>query len=315
MQVSEPTSALNAHAFPTNESRWSAVSWGAIIGGAFVSAALGLALLALGAGLEFVSVSPWVNAGASATAIGIATAIWLLAAQAISAGMGGYLAGRMRTKWVDVHNDEVFFRDTAHGFLVWAVGIVITGALLTSAATSLVAGTAKVAATGAAVAGLGAAGAAAGAAGTAPAPSVSASSPSALLAADPNAYYVDALFRSDRPAAEAADAPMRVEVGRIFETGLRDGDIAAADRAYISQMVAARTGLAPADADKRVAETISRAKTAASNAETKARQAADAARKAAAYASLWIFISLLSGAFCASYAATIGGRQRDRIAA
>lgn len=313
MQVSEPISAFNTRAFPTQESSSSAVSWAAILGGAFVSAALGLALIALGAGLGFASVSPWANAGASAAAIGIATAIWLLAVQAISAGMGGYLAGRMRTKWADVHSDEVFFRDTAHGFLVWAVAVVITGALLTSAASSFVGGAAKVAATGAAVAGVGAAGAAAGAAGTSQAP---AAGPSTIVAGDPNAYYVDMMFRSDRPAAESPEAPaMRSEAGRILVTGLRDGDVAATDRAYLSQMVATRTGLAPADASKRVDETISRAKAAAANAETKAREAADAARKAAAYTSLWIFISLLVGAFCASYAATIGGRQRDLIAA
>src|SRR5579862_9498604 len=126
-----------------NESRSSAVSWAAVIGGAFVAAALSVTLLALGTGLGLSSVSPWTNAGASAGAVGVATIIWLIVMQIVASSMGGYLAGRLRTKWASVHTDEVFFRDTAHGFLVWAVGLVIAATFLASAATSLLGGTVK----------------------------------------------------------------------------------------------------------------------------------------------------------------------------
>jgi hypothetical protein len=312
-----------------NESSASAISWGAVIGGAFVAAALSLILVALGSGLGLSSVSPWENAGASAQTIGIASAIWLALMQLIAASVGGYLAGRLRTKWVDVHTDEVFFRDTAHGFLVWAVGLVMTASFLTSAATSLVSGGAKV----------GAAALAAGAGGAATAAAAQPAAAGTTTAIDPSAYFVDRLLRSDRPAGEASvtaapaaaagtavaapagtavasdataragDASVRAELGRTFTVGFRNGELNPADRAYVVQVVAARTGMSQADAEKRVNDVLAQAKAAVDE----ARAAADAARKAAAYFSLWIFISLLIGAFCASYAATIGGRQRDRV--
>src|ERR1700680_3342399 len=86
------------------------------------------------------SVSPWSNAGTSASRIGKGAILWLIIVQLIGSAMGGYLTGRLRTKWVSVHTDEVYFRDTAHGFLVWAVSLVITAAFLASAGTSLVGG-------------------------------------------------------------------------------------------------------------------------------------------------------------------------------
>ncbi len=292
MQPAMSSPALKAT--PTSEATSSAVSWGAVVGGAFVAAALGLVLLALGAGLGLSSVSPWSNSGASAKALGIGAIVYLTLTQIVAAGMGGYLAGRLRTKWVDVHTDEVFFRDTAHGFLVWAVGVVITASFLTSAAASLIGGTAQL--------GASAVSSAAGAAAVA-------SSQTGRPDANPSAYFTDLLFRSERPKAEGDDASIRAEVGRIAAAGLAKGEIAPADRAYLGTLVAARTGLAPPEAEKRVNDVVAQMKAA----ETAAREAADTARKAAAYASLWAFLSLLIGAFSASYAATVGGRQRDRV--
>ena len=131
-----------------NESSSSGVSWAAVIGGAFVSASLALILLSLGTGLGFSSVSPWSNIGASASTVGKAAIAWLILTQIMASAMGGYLAGRLRTKWTDLHTDEVYFRDTAHGFLVWAVGLVITASLLATAATSLAGGAAQRSAAG-----------------------------------------------------------------------------------------------------------------------------------------------------------------------
>src|SRR5450432_2282052 len=124
----------------------SALSWAAIIGGAFAAAALSLILLALGSGLGLASVSPWSNSGASATTFTVMTAVWLIVVQWLASGLGGYITGRLRTKWVGLHTHEVFFRDTANGFLTWAVASVIGAAFLASAASSVVSGTATLAA-------------------------------------------------------------------------------------------------------------------------------------------------------------------------
>src|ERR1035438_8520285 len=132
----------------SNEANSSGVSWAAVIGGGFVTAAMSLILLALGTGLGLSSVSFWSDAGVSASTIGTAAILWLIFMQIISSSMGGYLAGRLRTKWANIHTDEVYFRDTAHGFLAWAVALVITAAFLAAAAASMVGATASSAAGG-----------------------------------------------------------------------------------------------------------------------------------------------------------------------
>src|ERR1700687_2837066 len=132
-----------ADIFVKNEAYSSGVSWAAVIAGAFVAAALSLILLALGTGMGLSTVSPWSNMGASASTIGRAAIVWLLIIQIIASAMGGYLAGRLRIKWATIHTDEVYFRDTAHGFLVWAVSLVITASFLASAATSMVGSAAR----------------------------------------------------------------------------------------------------------------------------------------------------------------------------
>ena len=262
-----------------NEAHASGVSWTAVIGGAFVAAALSLILLALGAGLGLSSVSPWSNVGASASTIGTAAILWLIFMQIMSSSMGGYLAGRLRTRWATIHTDEVYFRDTAHGFLAWAVALVVTAAFLTSAATYMV---------GAAATSAGGAGS-----GTAQADG---------RELDAGAYFVDTLFRSDSARPDPNDASIRGEVGRILAWSLRQGNIPAPDKAYLAQLVATRTGLSHAEAEKRVSDVFA-----------SAQQTADTARKMIAHALLWIFLALLIGAFCASLAATIGGRQRDHV--
>src|ERR1700722_19008254 len=122
------------------EAPTSAVAWPAIIAGAFTAAAVSLILLLLGSGFGLASVSPWAHAGVSAVTFTATTAIWLIVMQWIASGLGGYLTGRLRSKWVSMHTDEVFFRDTAHGFLAWAVATVLIATVLTSAATSIVSG-------------------------------------------------------------------------------------------------------------------------------------------------------------------------------
>jgi hypothetical protein len=252
----------------------SGVSWGAVIGGAFVAAALSLIMLALGAGFGLSAVSPWSNVGASAATVGAMAIIWLILTEAVASAMGGYLAGRLRTKWRAIHTDEVHFRDTANGFLVWAVAVVMTVAFLATAAASMVGATAP--ATGEAATSAGGAGG--------------------------EAYFIDRLFRSDHAATADNDFAVRSEAAQIFAHALLNNETSPADTAYLAQLVAAKTGLSPNDAQKRVTDTLA-----------EAREAADDARKATAHLLLWIFLALLIGAFCASYAATIGGRQRDHV--
>ena len=299
----------------------SGVSWGAIFAGAAAAAALSLIMLILGTGLGLSSVSPWVQDGISAATFGVSTILWITFTQLVASGMGGYLAGRLRIKWVAAHTDEVFFRDTAHGFLAWAVASLATAVLLTSVIGSIVSGGVRA---GAAIAG-GATMVAATAGGAAAGTAASNMSTSAGKSdSGMMGYSIDSLFRKDMTAATSSSAvvspsssasgstaPPLSEVTGVFMNAIRTGALSAEDNKYVAQVVAQRTGISQAEAEKRVSDTYARLQSAITSAATAAKEAADKARKASAYAALWLFISLLAGAFVASFAATIGGRQRD----
>ena len=271
----------------TAESTVSAISWPAIFGGAIVAASATLVLLLIGSGLGFSMVSPWPGAGASAATFSIVAGIWLIVVQWLSSGLGGYITGRLRTKWVRTHTHEVFFRDTAHGLLTWGLATVIGAMIVASAGSSVVGTGTRAAATVAS-------GAAQGAGAAAP-----------ML--ERRAYDVDSLFRGEKSDLAASSRDTRGEATRIFAGVLRDGDMPAADRTYLASMVATRTGLSQADAEKRVDEVIAQEKAA----ETKVRQAADTARKSAAAFAIFTALSMLVGAFIASAAAAYGGNLRD----
>jgi hypothetical protein len=251
-----------------------AVSWAAVAAGAIAAAALTLVLLAFGAGMGFSAVSPWGNSGVSASTFQIGTGVYLICVAMLASAIGGYIAGRLRTRWVGVHSHEVFFRDTAHGFLAWGFATVLGAAFLAAAASNIAGG----------------------------ASSVGLSAPQSAGSGGPVDYYVDALLRSN-PTASPNTADLgatRREIAGILMTGLRGGDVPVPDRTYVAQVVAAGTGLSQADAEKRVSDVINLAKTALDN-----------ARKAAAKLSLWLTAALLMGAFSASLAATDGGYVRD----
>jgi hypothetical protein len=245
----------------------------AVVAGAVVIAALSLMLLAFGAGMGFSAVSPWSSSGKSATTLSVAAGIYLLVAACLSSTIGGYLAGRLRRRWARLHTHEVYFRDTAHGFLAWAFATVI--GVLASGSANIAGATA------------GLTRAARQAAGT------------TTPGGSPLDYYADALLRPTGAPASTADN--RAEVVRILKNGLRDGDVSQGDRSYLAQLVAERTGLSPGDAETRIGEVIDQAKA-----------TADATRKAVARFSLWLAASMLLGAFAASLAATEGGELRDR---
>ncbi len=266
-----------------NPSVGKGLSWGAIIAGSVGAGALFLVLIALGTGLGLSTISAWPNVGTSATAFGLGAALWMIIAHAVASAGGGYLAGRLRARWLGVDANEAYFRDTAHGFLAWALCAVVGASALAGVATLVT------------TAGMTAGGVAAA---TAAGNSQNASF------RDPLSYSVDSLFRSDRPVTDAtSDQRSRSEAGSILANTLGNrGDLSTADRTYLGRMVAARTGLSQADAERRVDEVM-----------VQARATADAARKAAAALAIWSVVAALVGALCSSFAAACGGCHRDEV--
>ena len=223
----------------------------------------------------------------------VSAVVWLVVVQWISSGLGGFLAGRLRTKWVGVHTHEVFFRDTAHGFLAWSLATVAGALVFASVTASGVSGVAK--------------GTSDVAAATSRAAQADVQNGHAG-AGDRSAYFVDTMFRSANSAdGDKADSP--AEATRILVRSIQDGRVvlSPADKAYMAQMVAARTGLSQPEAEQRV-DTVANQ---LNDAEQKVRQAADVARKRAAQLSIATALSMLIGAFIASAAAALGGRIRD----
>ncbi|ARM12074.1 MULTISPECIES: hypothetical protein [Rhizobium] len=280
------------------ESSKSAMTWGPIFGGAAAAIGVTLILLLLGSGLGLTMVSPWSGQSSSLGTLGVTAAIWLVLVQWLSSALGGYVTGRLRTKWAAVHTDEVFFRDTAHGFISWALATIFVAGFLASSLTSLAsAGAQAVGSTAQAV------GSTAAATGTAAA--ASATSPLDL----PTAYFTDALLRPDqaRAAAPSNDAAATSEVSRILLNGAAEGQIPDDDKTYLASIVATRTGLSEADARARVDTVLKRI----DDAKVATQKAADEARKAASTTALLGSLSLLVGAFIAAAAAAFGGSQRD----
>ena len=273
------------------ESAASAVNWAPIIAGAFVASTTTLILMLVGSGIGLTMVSPWSMEGAAVGTVATSTAIWLVVVQWLSSGLGGYLTGRLRTKWVDVHTDEVMFRDTAHGFLAWALATLLVVGVMGSALSGI-------ASTGAqAVSGV--------ASGAATAAAASTDAPSASNATD---YFVDLMFRpADGAEVSRSNAEATRQASEILIASAANGEVSADDEAYLAQLVASRTGLSQEEAQTRVESVLTRIE----EAKTAALEAADTARKASAAFALIAALSLVIGAFIASVAAAIGGSQRD----
>ena len=276
----------------TVESSSSAVSWGPVLAGALTAAAITLVLLLVGTGLGFAMVSPWSSESAAATTLGVSAAVWLVVVQWLSSGVGGYITGRLRTKWVGIHTDEVGFRDTAHGFLAWAVATLLVAGVLSSSVSAII-GT-----------GVQATAAVTGAAATA----------ATTVAADQmedvsTSYFTDALLRPADPATAtpANNEAAAGQLSRILANAAIRGEMPADDRSYVDRLVASRTGLTEADAKARVDAVLKQV----DDAKTAAQVAADKARKAASATALLGALSLFIGAFIAAAAAAFGGRQRD----
>lgn len=267
------------------EASKSAVSWDAIFAGTAVAISISLVLLTLGSGLGLASLTPSTRSAASPGSLAALVTVWIVVVQWLSAASGGYVTGRLRTRWVGTHTHEVFFRDTAHGFVTWAVATAIVAMVVGSATSSMLAGGMHAATTMAS-------GTARGAASNAQIGSVA-------------PYDVDALFRNtagdaNSPANNSASTDGRGEATRILANGLITGGVPDADRTYLASLIAARTGISQADAQKRVDDVVARA-----------RQEAEAARKAAAKTSLLTALAMMIGAFVACAAAALGGHERD----
>ena len=255
----------------------SAASWPSILAGAFVAASATVILVALGSGIGFASISPWSGHGVSVTAFAVSTAIWLIVTQWISAALGGYIAGRLRTRWIGTHTHEVFFRDTAHGLITWAVATILVAVVTAGSVIS-----------------------AAGAAGRAIA---DAATTGALMS-----YDVDKLFRSTSTAAGSAAAEARMEATHIVANAFASGSVPDADRTYLAEQVAARTGASQSESQARVDGLIA----AVMQSQEKLKVEADRTKRATAQASIYLALSMLIGAFIASVSAALGGRIRDQ---
>jgi hypothetical protein len=284
------------------------VSWKAIFAGATASLAVTMILIAFGIGVGFSVISPWGDQGVPATTFTVSAAVYLFCVSMLSSTIGGYLAGRLRTRWASVNENERYFRDSAHGFVVWALAAVVGAAVMSGAATHIIAGASS---------------------GLAPAASTAAQG-------SPSDIYVDQLLRTNpaqssasaTPAAAAQQAtspttgdqtaaplqggqiapPQRQNVGNraeitriIAPSMLKGGSISDPDKKYLASIVAARSGISQADAEARVDYVINQAK-----------QAADKARKSAALFGLWLAASMLAGALSAALAAIEGGNLRNR---
>jgi hypothetical protein len=244
------------------------IHWGPVIAGAIAAAALSFVLLTFGTALGLALASPSPTWRDASVWLWLTTGLFLILTSLASFALGGYVAGRLRSKWGAATPDEVDFRDGAHGLLVWALAVLITALITAMTAGAVLSRAAPAAA-----------------------------SPTTTSAEPLLSYEIDRLFRSDRrPEGDMSLA--RAEAGRILLTTGRD--LTADDRAYLIRLTAARTGLSPADAERRVGEVLDRS-----------RQAIRKARQSSVMLGFLSAAALLLGAAAAWFAASLGGRHRD----
>lgn len=285
MTIDAPAGVVVTNSVAGNRDQSSYVDWPAIIAGIILASAISLVLISFGSavGLNFLDFG--YGDGPNPIFVGIAAATWFLWVQISSFMAGGYLTGRLRRRYFDANEDESDLRDGAHGLLVWA-GAAILGTMI-------------------AVGGVGAAANAVGSAAATATTAASNVAEGAADAVDPNAYFIDTMFRSTQPVdAEAA----RGEAGRIFaQAALGDGTVADADRTYLASVVSANAGIPPEEAQARVDQAIASVEAA----RQQAIEAARIARNTAIIGAFLLAASLLVSAIGAYWAAQKGGNHRD----
>lgn len=285
MTIDAPTGVVVTNSVDNNRDQSSYVDWPATIAGIILASAISVVLISFGSavGLNFLDFG--YGDGPNPIFVGIAAATWFLWVQVSSFMAGGYLTGRLRRRYFDASEDESDLRDGAHGLLVWA-GAVILGTAI-------------------AVGGIGAAANAVGSAAATVTTAASNVAEGAADAVDPNAYFIDTMFRSTQPVDAAA---AREEAGRIFaQAALGDGTVAEVDRTYLASVVAANTGIPPEEAQARVDAAIAGIE----QARQQALEAARIARNTAIIGAFLIAASLLVSAIGAFWAAQKGGNHRD----
>lgn len=289
MTIPSETDVIVAAAAPADNNSY--VDWPAIIAGIVLASAISLVLLSFGSaiGLSFVNF----HAGPDVPMIwiAIAAATWLLWVEVSSFMAGAYLTGRLRRRHHDASEDEADMRDGAHGLLVWAGALVIGGLI--------------------AVGGISAAANAVGAAASTLTTAAATVADDTNGIVDPNAYFVDQLFRptATAPSTAAPDTTAaRAETGRILAQGAIVGSISDPDKAYLAQLVASNTGLTADEANTRVTEVLA----AVDKVKADAAAAAETARKAGVIGAFLTAAALLVGAVGAFWAAQMGGNHRDQ---
>jgi hypothetical protein len=276
------------------------VEWGAVFAGAVLAVAISFVLLTFGAAIGLSATSPWPNSGVSAKVIASVAVFWAMAQQIGAFMAGGYVAGRMRSRWHETGH-EADFRDGLHGGLVWAVGVVMGAALFLATAGSATK-------TGTEVAG----GAASVASASTNDPmdavldtmlrptTVAQAATSPPAAASPNAPPSAGSPTTPRARVAPSGDDTRHEMSRILASSVAEGSFSTQDRTYLAQLVSQRTGMSQQEAEKRVDDAV-----------TAARQAADKARRAAILTGFVTAASLVLSLGAAWWAAMRGGHHRD----
>jgi hypothetical protein len=245
------------------------LQWTPVIAGALTAVAVSSILVSFATtvGLGVSSAAPtWRDAS---VALWLLSGLYLVLQALVSFGVGGYVAGRVRAPYGLAESDETEKRDGLHGVGSWALAVVlgaVLAAMVASAANRPNALTSPPAAT----------------------------EPSVL------SYELDHLFRAARRAPTPELAPARSEAGRILLTASSHSGVSTDDRSYLVQLVSGTTGLAPADAERRVDTVIANAKSALSR-----------ARASTIILAFSIAAALLLGAVAAWMGAESGGRHRD----
>ncbi len=296
MATLQPTAAIL-----DKETNFNSLSWPAIFAGNAVTGGLLLVMIPLGTAAGLAMASPYANQGASASAIGIASVVWVAFMYLFATAAGGYVAGRLRPRLAGADRDEVSFRDSINGVVFWGVGMIVSALFTFYIVTSAISTAGQ--AVGSAVSGV-------------------ASTAAQSLPAVNTDYVSDLFLRPSGKAAPAqpgaapnaaprTDADVRAEIGRIMTASAANGQISEPDKQYLAQLVAQRTGVTPDEAKATVDNGIKRATELRDRAAAQAKDAAEAARKGASRAAFWTAVLSLLAGVAAMYAAQLGGRHRD----
>jgi hypothetical protein len=248
------------------------VQWGPVFAGAVAAAALASVLHAFAGaiGLAVSSTAPtWRDASIF---LWVLSGLYLVLVALAAYGLGGYIAGRLRTRLLSAEPDEIDFRDGIYGILVWSVATLLTAILLLLAASA----TTRLAAPAGGAAGLS----------------------TSVAGENIVAFDLDRLFRGRSGDADLSQT--RAEAARILLTSSSHSGVIAEDRTYLIRLVAARTNLAAPDAERRVDAAIASSK-----------QNISRARKSTVILAFMVGAAALLGAAAAWFAAGVGGKHRD----